>query len=390
VISFLLNQIIDIYISDNNLQSLKIISKILKKYVSGDFFISYEIDQEFIYTPFNCYFIYNIGKIFNIFEDLTKVQMPKLFEDLISNKLPSDYEYDYFKENPDEIMNFRSILYNVDQIKSLCYTISAYQTIIFQDNNNNSNKILFAVEKLMLSKNQQIIQDITKGFSLNTKYYFLSRLEANKNYKELFNIQPEINFSIEQSQKSNLKMNIIKVKNYLFSLLNNCPNLVKTNFNEGTTDNTEKILGELYNLTELSIQKANDSIPSEWYIKTLLKYLKTLPKYLTKNDYDELYNELEKDINKLIKELDFEIFGHMWEKIKYANNKKTYYKKHFEFLEDIKYEKKVRKIAKNYFIPVDIKFMYDIDNNKNDDVQNIFRLNVSLFNEKNKNIEEKK
>ena len=77
-------------------------------------------------------------------------------------------------------------------------------------------------------------------------------------------------------------------------------------------------------------------------------------------------------------------------KIKYANNKKTYYKKHFEFLEDIKYEKKVRKIAKNYFIPVDIKFMYDIDNNKNDDVQNIFRLNVSLFNEKNKNIEEKK
>lgn len=242
----------------------------------------------------------------------------------------------------------------------------------------------------MLSKNQQIIQDITKGFSLNTKYYFLSRLEANKNYKELFNIQPEINFSIEQSQKSNLKKNIIKVKNYLCSLLNNCPNLVKTNFNEGTTDNTEKILGELYNLTELSIQKANDSIPSEWYIKTLLKYLKTLPKYLTKNDYDELYNELEKDINKLIKELDFEIFGHMWEKIKYANNKKTYYKKHFEFLEDIKYEKKVRKIAKNYFIPVDIKFMYDIDNNKNDDVQNIFRLNVSLFNEKNKNIEEKK
>ena len=240
------------------MQSLKIISKILKKYVSGDFFISYEIDQEFIYTPFNCYFIYNIGKIFNIFEDLTKVQMPKLFEDLISNKLPSDYEYDYFKENPDEIMNFRSILYNVDQIKSLCYTISAYQTIIFQDNNNNSNKILFAVEKLMLSKNQQIIQDITKGFSLNTKYYFLSRLEANKNYKELFNIQPEINFSIEQSQKSNLKMNIIKVKNYLFSLLNNCPNLVKTNFNEGTTDNTKKILGELYNLTELSIQKAND------------------------------------------------------------------------------------------------------------------------------------
>ena len=239
--------------------------------------------------------------------------MPKLFEDLISNKLPSDYEYDYFKENPDEIMNFRSILYNVDQIKSLCYTISAYQTIIFQDN-NNSNKILFAVEKLMLSKNQQIIQDITKGFSLNTKYYFLSRLEANKNYKELFNIQPEINFSIEQSQKSNLKKNIIKVKNYLCSLLNNCPNLVKTNFNEGTTDNTEKILGELYNLTELSIQKANDSIPSEWYIKTLLKYLKTLPKYLTKNVYDELYNELEKDINKLIKELDFEIFGHMWEK----------------------------------------------------------------------------
>ena len=245
----------------------------------------------------------------------------------------------FFNENPDEIMNCRSILYNIDQIRVLCYTMSAYQTVIFKDN-ENGNKILRVAKKLMLSENQQTIKDILKGFYLNIKYYFLTHLQINKKYKELLNIQPEINFSKEQGTKSNFKNNIIKAKNYFCCLLNTCPILVKADFNEGTTDNTEKILMELYNLTKLSNKETNDSIPSEWYIKSLLKYLKTLPNYLTKNDYDELYNELEKDINKLIKELDFEIFGHMWEKIKYANIKRTYYKKRLEFLEDIKIEKK--------------------------------------------------
>ena len=82
----------------------------------------------------------------------------------------------------------------------------------------------------------------------------------------------------------------------------------------------------------------------------------------------------------------------MWEKLKYVNIKKIYYKKRLEFLEDIKTDKKIRKITNNFVIPVDIKFIYAIKSKHYiyDNNDNLFRLNESLFKEKNKNIEEKK
>ena len=61
-----------------------------------------------------------------------------------------------------------------------------------------------------------------------------------------------------------------------------------------------------------------DSIPSEWYIKTLLEYLKKFPENLIKNDCEELYKEMEEDLNKSIKELDFSILGFIMGKLEFT------------------------------------------------------------------------
>jgi hypothetical protein len=83
-------------------------------------------------------------------------------------------------------------------------------------------------------------------------YYFLfTDLLTNDDYKKLFQIsQPTKSFSIKElkdlSNKENIiKNNIIKVKNFICSLLYNFDKLVKTNFDPGTIGSTEKILEEL-------------------------------------------------------------------------------------------------------------------------------------------------
>ena len=135
---------------------MKVICLILKKYISGEFFIT--DDSEFNYTPFNWLFINNIGIIFNIFKFLSKEELSPFIEMIVNNKLPSDYEYDFFKENPNEIVNISSIFYNTEQIWVLVKTIDENKDSIFIDGKND--KLKKSVEKLMLNNHQKLFLEI--------------------------------------------------------------------------------------------------------------------------------------------------------------------------------------------------------------------------------------
>ena len=376
----------------------KIINKSIEKLLTTNNF-------EFNFTPFNWYFIKNSNKLFGIFKDLKKVRFPLFIDNLINNKLLSDYEYNYFKENPDEVINFRSIFFNLEQILAIVQTMNEFEREIFKD---NKSKIRKAVEKLMTSDNQQLFEEIIrsekeiKGCLKKDKrkegdkkkkkndenenkeiksilhYFLITGLDSNEKYKNLFKIEEKKYFSLTElkelkDEKSITKNNIIKVKNLFFILLYNYHKLVKTDFGEGTTENTEKILKELYMFMKSPNFVMDGSIRSDWYVKSLLEYLKRLPEYLTKNDCEELYNEMENVLKESIKELDFEVLSDIKSKLKYANRSKAYYKQSLELLEDIESNEEARKIISNQFIPVDIKFEYDIGD------ENIFKIEKSKF-----------
>ena len=407
------------FISENTSVNLKLISKILKKYVSGTFYTTTE--NEFNLTPYNWYFINNTKSLFSIFDELIKVRFPLFIENFINNKLPPDYEYDYFLENPDEEVNFRSIFFNIQQVQALAQTIDENEKEIFTD--KKGIKIQKAVEKLMLTNNQQLFEGIInsekevkredkkdknkkkdkdKGKDKKKKneeeekeneptihYFLLTNLDTNEKYKKLLDIEQKSYFSLKElkeqpDEESITKNNIIKVKNFFFSLLYNYHKLVKTDFDEGTTEDTEKILIELNKFMKSSNFVMDGSIPSEWYVKSLLEYLKKLPEYLTKNDCEELYNEMERDINESIKKLDFEALSFIMGKLKFASRSKIYYQKSLELLEDIKSNEKIREIISTQFIPVEIKFEYDNNDNS------YFKIEESKFKEKDKDNEEKK
>ena len=407
------------FISENTSVNLKLISEILKKYVSGTFYTTTE--NEFNLTPYNWYFINNTKSLFSIFDELIKVRFPLFIENFINNKLPPDYEYDYFIENPDEEVNFRSIFFNIQQVQALAQTIDENEKEIFTD--KKGIKIQKAVEKLMLTNNQQLFEGIInsekevkredkkdknkkkdkdKGKDKKKKneeeekeneptihYFLLTNLDTNEKYKKLLDIEQKSYFSLKElkeqpDEESITKNNIIKVKNFFFSLLYNYHKLVKTDFDEGTTEDTEKILIELNKFMKSSNFVMDGSIPSEWYVKSLLEYLKKLPEHLTKNDCEELYNEMERDINESIKKLDFEALSFIMGKLKFASRSKIYYQKSLELLEDIKSNEKIREIISTQFIPVEIKFEYDNNDNS------YFKIEESKFKEKDKDNEEKK
>ena len=126
---------------------------ILKKYISFDLFTS--DDSEFNLTPFNLYIIHNIENIVNLFQNITKIKLPLFIEKLINNKLPIEYEYDYFNENPDKNAYMQSILYNINQIKALITTFNNNKQILLYDNKNQNIKKI--IDKLMLENNLNLL-----------------------------------------------------------------------------------------------------------------------------------------------------------------------------------------------------------------------------------------
>jgi hypothetical protein len=191
-------------------------------------------------------------------------------------------------------------------------------------------------------------------------FFLFTKLIINDKYKDLFNLsQGKPNFSIKELKKTETdaetqKNNIIKVKNLFSGLLYNYRNLVKTDFNEGTTGNTFKILKELKKFMKSSNYIIDGSIPSEWYVDSLFECLKLLPQDLQNNDFENLYNSLIIDVNNAMKEMDFQILSFCLGKVKFANRVKLYYENMKKNIIEIELNERAQNIIENSLIPVTI------------------------------------
>ena len=390
LIPFLLDNNIFSYLNENTLYNLKLISSILKKFINGELFISE--NSEFSFTPFNWYIIYNIEKIDKLFQRLTKIELSSYLENLINNKLPPDFEYEYFNENPDKNVVMQSTLYNIEQIRNLVITIDNNKELFFKDNKNKLLKKI--IERLMQDKHIIIMENILnkekedykryQEKKMNKKdkkkqeefsndipkinYFIFNKLIANKKYENILNIQFNNNFLICGEKESIEKIEAIQLKNKLYYLLNNYKILEKSDFDEDALNNINKILNTIYSsLTNFGY---------DTFIKLSAKY--SLEKY-----YEKYFCELENDINESIKGKNLEILSNIFGESKNQNISEIKTKKYLEIIEDFDNNKKARKIIKEFIFPVDLKFKYE--NSKDD----IFNIKESSFKEKDKDKEDK-
>ena len=100
------------------------------------------------------------------------------------------------------------------------------------------------------------------------------------------------------------------------------------------------------------------SIPSEWYVSSLIQYLKRLPDNLVNNEYELLFEDMEKDLYKNLKELDFETLSTCISKIKFVEKGILFYQEAKQTLIDILMNNKVIKIVENEFILVFFWFIF--------------------------------
>ena len=365
----------DFIISGITIDNLEIISNILGKLISFSFIKNDEENSDF--TPFNRYFLDKMPTVLKFFNGLSNVKLPSFIEKILNENSDQNYVYNYFEENSEEIIYHSSVCFSMDDIISLLDNMEKCKDLIFKDDSTRALKITF--ERIFYS-NKEIIdelkgkeeyEEISVQSSSNKKkkskqeikilnYFLFRKLFINEKYKNLFKLpQDKPNFTIKELKKTETDMdiqknNIIKVKNLLSGLLCNYRNLVKTDFNEGTTVNTLKILKELKKYMKSTNFVIDGSIPSEWYVDSLFECLKLLPQDLKKNDYENLYNSLIEDVNKAMKEMDFQIMSLCLGTVKFANRGKTYYENMKKKITEIELNEKVQTIIEKSIIPVTI------------------------------------
>ena len=351
-----LNLFINEYIiSDSTKTKLNMILSILIKLIFGKLFENNDL------SPFNWYIIEKMPKMIELLDKICEVQLPNFIEKLINDELPDNYEYDYFKENPDENIIFRNICYNSEELHSLIINAEKCKDNILINNKIISKLIsnIKILEKIMnkieymeidqensadnFSKFKKVINSYLLIDSIYNKK--LGNLIKKENNKKCFSLKELKQIENEEQITQN---QIIKIKNYFCSFLYNNQILSLKNLKTEKISNIINILKELKNQLNQQPNYINkEYIPSKWYIDSLLQYLPTLPKNLVENDYEELLNELEKDINNSIKEIDFDELSKFIEYSKEIENEKCYYQNIEKIIYDLNLNEKAKTIIKN-------------------------------------------
>ena len=390
----------DFIISRNTIKNINILNFIIKKLFLGKLFSNNEEEAE--YTPFNRFIIEKMEYITNFFEKTKNVCLPNFIEKYINDELPQDYSYEFFNENKEEIYATISICFTVDNLKNLIKGLEKCEDLLLAKYRKASKlKKLFSkikkeefFQEIKAVDNQKKIHH-KKSFKDNEKnrdkekeidflnFYLYNENIIEKNYENIFLINNDIgNFyiNIKNLEKKNIleekERKIIKIKNYLCNSLGNFRLLNKLDFSEEATSNTIKMLNEIKTYMSLpNFILTNNTIPSIWYINSILDYLKEIPQDYIENDYKKLFIELEQNLRDSIIELDFEKLILFRNKLKYLDKISNYYDNLKKQINNIEFNKFIKNIVEKQFLPIDVILKF----NKKD---SIFEITKSTIKEK--------
>ena len=379
-------------ISNNTLINLNTISFIFIQFTSFKLFNSKENGA---YSPFNLFFVNKISKLLKIYDNLNLVKLPAFIGKLINGQISKEnYEYNYFNENKKEILFHRSIFLSANHIKVLLNNIDKNKKIIFNEKNSFFQKVFSKLFESQDNKNFLSLlcneNDLIKKKTSNKmkgkkteekkeqiiKYFLITDILYNDKFKQLLSSIEKgcSHFKLEEKKISEHSINkednkeiienlIIKTKNIISTILYNYRVFIETDFGDAETINTINIFKKLKLFMKSTDFVVDESIPSEWYIELLFENLRKLPPEYKEKDFKKLYDELKNDIEKSIKQYDFEELSIMIDKKKFGRKIKAYYNNKKEILDDINLNKGVNKIIENEAINVKIYFRYN-DNKK--------------------------
>ena len=171
-------------ISKMTKDNLKEISDILNMALSGKLFNK---NSDPYMTLFNQFIIDLIPQLFELADNIEKnFKLPKNIQKLIEEKNINNNErninYDYFKENQNENIQYQSICFSWQIIYILLQIILKNKNTFIDDNQNQEEKIIF--EKL-LEKKDALISLFSSGLkNKNCEFFLLTKINLKTGFEQ--------------------------------------------------------------------------------------------------------------------------------------------------------------------------------------------------------------
>jgi hypothetical protein len=120
-------------------------------------------------------------ELLELFEEIINVKLPPFIEKIINDELPDDYEYDFFRENPEEVVFHRSACFTVDDLYLLLELLDKNKKSIFNNNKDPIIKLEKTFDKLFSKKNKELLKKLKN----NPEYEIIDVPVYNKKKKEI-------------------------------------------------------------------------------------------------------------------------------------------------------------------------------------------------------------
>ena len=211
--------------------------------------------------------------------------------------------FQYFQENPDEILHLQSICFSVKDIKFLIEIIKR-KIDIFSDlpKYNFFTKTVKRIENEEERLSNLIKED---NNSKKKSFFVIFKEEINKQLEKLIKKKKKDQKTFEENeQDSEVVCKRVKfcIKTILkgMNLLNN-KDFAYLNF----AQTSDKFFSALkYTLEELGeYSELSNNIPLKWYSQYVFMYKKELKSEYQKNDFEKLYEEIYTEESNILNEL---------------------------------------------------------------------------------------
>ena len=232
--------ITSVVFSDITIENLEIIYEIFDKMISGNLF---NRSEHYEMTLYNKFIIKILPKIFELMENFEKnFDLPSNLKKLINNdNFPRNINYDYFKENPEENIEFQCICVSLEIVQIFNSLIGNKKKILIDENENVEQKnILKAYYDNETKITNKYIAEKSKYEGKQEGFYYLNKvIYSNKFQNEIQKIC-EDNFCGSTPKKE--EDLIISYKKCLMEILNYANKIQYENFYDLTELKTEKTL----------------------------------------------------------------------------------------------------------------------------------------------------
>ena len=323
--------------SNKNIKFINTIINVIEKAYKGELFQT-QVDTE--KTIFNYYLIEIFPIINTFFEKLIDLELPKVIEKALNetefnknnsildeifnnNKKEenkkiiaekkelnnkdenieqnSSHNYDYFSENPDEILHLQSICFSLNDILFIITLISK-NLEIFADLPKYS---FFSKTFKHIKSKAYKIDDLIEREPEITRYFVLFKEEKIPQLEKLVSKKKkeESSFMVENQNLDLICKRVkLSIKTVLkgLNLLNNkdFSHLIGAVSNEKFFSALQNTLDDLENFSENMNQ-----IPLKWYGLYLRNNKKRINEAYQKNDYEKLYEEMFQEESNILEEL---------------------------------------------------------------------------------------